>query len=137
MSSLTRILLMCLSLGLLSGCGDVVELTPKLRESADQYLTLLDRSQYAEVWNQSASIFRETVTLEDWIKQISRLKEPLGKAKTRRQRDSIGQQNPLNHPPGDYVLVNFETGFENGDAVETLVLYQEKDSWLLAGYFIK
>ncbi len=130
-------LLICLSFGLLSGCGNVVELTPKMRESADQYLTLLDRSQYAEVWNQSASIFRETVTLEDWIKQISRLKEPLGKAKTRRQRDAIGQHNPLNHPPGKYVLINFETGFENDTALETLVLYREKESWLLAGYFIK
>ena len=126
-----------LSIVLLVSCGDVVELTPDMRESADRYMTLLDRGQYVEVWNQSSSIFRETVTTEDWVKQVSRLKEPLGKAKTRWQRDVIGQENPANHPPGSYVLINFETGFENDEAVETLVLYQESDTWELAGYFIK
>lgn len=137
MSSMIKVLVTGILLGLFSSCGDVVELTAEKREAADRYLTLLDRGRYAEVWNQSASIFQETVTVEDWISQVSRLKEPLGKAKTRRQRDAIGQQDPLNHPPGDYVLINFETGFENDDVLETLVLYKERGDWLLAGYFLK
>ena len=121
----------------LFACGDVVEVTPELREAADGYLTLLDRGQNEEVWHQSAIIFKESVTLDAWLKQAEQLKKRLGKAKTRMQRDAIGQQDPANHPPGEYVMMNFETGFENDEVLETLVLFRQDQKWLLAGYFLK
>ena len=52
----------------------MVEVTPELREAADGYLTLLDRGQNEEVWHRSAIIFKESVTLDAWIKQVERLK---------------------------------------------------------------
>jgi len=58
----------------LFACGDVVEVTPELREAADGYLTLLDRGQNEEVWHQSAIIFKESVTLDAWLKQVEQLK---------------------------------------------------------------
>ena len=59
----------------LFACGDVVEVSPELREAADAYLTLLDRGQNEEVWHRSATIFKESVTLDAWIKQVEQLKK--------------------------------------------------------------
>ena len=132
-----KILLTFGALLTLFACGGVVEVTPELREAADGYLTLLDRGQNEEVWHRYATIFKESVTLDAWIKQVEQLKKPLGKAKTRMQRDAIGQQDPTNHPPGEYVMMNFETGFENDEVLETLVLFRQDQKWLLAGYFLK
>ena len=61
----------------LSACGNVVEVTPELREAADGYLTLLDRGQNEEVWQRSATIFKESVSLDAWIKQVEQLKKPM------------------------------------------------------------
>ena len=47
----------------LFACGDVVEVTPELREAADGYLTLLDRDQNEEVWHRSATILRKALRL--------------------------------------------------------------------------
>lgn len=122
---------------LLLGCGSAIELTPEMRVGADKFLTLLDRGNYVGAWESSATIFKNSVTREDWDTQIGRVRGALGKAKTRTQRDAVNQKDPSNHPPGEYVLITFESGFERDDVLETLVLFRQDKEWLLAGYFIK
>ena len=132
-----KLVLFLLSILFFAGCGETVQLTPEVRKAADKYLTFLDRDEYQAVWLSSASIFKEVVSADAWREQMKASREKLGKAKTRNQRDAISQINPSNHPPGEYILINFDTGFERDEAVETLILYKEEVDWLLAGYFIK
>ncbi len=108
-----------------------------MQDTADRYLTLLDRGQYDEVWRESAAIFQGAVTLEDWQGRMALAHAPLAKIRGRALRSAVKKTNPANSPPGDYVLITFDSRFGTQDVVETLVLFAEGDRWLLAGYFIK
>ena len=46
---------------------------------------------------------------------------------TRLLTNAISQKDPSNHPPGEYIMLNFDTGFEKDDATETLVLFKEEN----------
>lgn len=131
---LIRTLSLCL---LLSACARVVEVTPPMQQSADQYLTLLDRGEYAQVWQQAALIFQAGVSQSDWQSRMLAVHKILGKPQSRGLRSAVAKTDPANSPPGDYLLMTFDTVFADGQKVETLVLYDQQNSWLLAGYFIK
>ena len=122
---------------LLFGCADSADLTLDIRRAADTALTLLDRDNYSEAWDASANIFKEAVAREAWISQMEGVRKKFGKARTRTRTNAILQKDPTNHPPGEYIMINFDTGFERDDATETLVLYREEEQWRLAGYFTK
>ena len=122
---------------LLFGCADSAVLTLDIRRAADTSLTLLDRDDYSGAWDVSANIFKEAVAREAWISQMEGVRKKFGKARTRTRTNAILQKDPTNHPPGEYIMINFDTGFERDDATETLVLYREEDQWRLAGYFTK
>ena len=119
------------------GCADSVELSEDIRSAADESLTLLDQDNYLEAWKSSASIFKEVVSRDAWNSQMEGVRKKFGKAKTRTRTNAIVQKDPSNHPPGEYVMLNFDTGFEKDDATETLVLFKEDNQWRLAGYFTK
>ena len=119
------------------GCADSVELTDDIRIAADESLTLLDQDDYLGAWESSASIFQEVVTPDAWTSQLEGVRKKFGKAKTRTRTNAVVQKDPSNHPPGEYIMINFDTGFENDDVTETLILFKEKNRWKLAGYFTK
>ena len=122
---------------MLFGCADSADLTLDIRKAADTSLTLLDRDDYSGAWDASANIFKEVVAREAWVSQMEGVRKKFGKARTRTRTNAILQKDPTNHPPGEYIMINFDTGFELDDGTETLVLYREKDQWRLAGYFTK
>ena len=122
---------------MLFGCADSADLTLDIRKAADTSLTLLDRDDYSGAWDASANIFKEVVAREAWVSQMEGVRKKFGKARTRTRTNAILQKDPTNHPPGEYIMINFDTGFELDDGTETLVLYREEDQWRLAGYFTK
>ena len=119
------------------GCADSVEVSEDIRSAADESLTLLDQDNYLGAWESSASIFKEVVSRDAWNSQMEGVRKKFGKAKTRTRTNAIVQKDPSNHPPGEYIMLNFDTGFEQDDATETLVLFKEDNQWWLAGYFTK
>jgi len=119
------------------GCADSVEVSEDIRSAADESLTLLDQDNYLGAWESSASIFKEVVSRDAWNSQMEGVREKFGKAKTRTRTNAIVQKDPSNHPPGEYIMLNFDSGFEKDDATETLVLFKEDNQWRLAGYFTK
>ncbi len=145
----SRPLMLALILAVLLGvaaCGRTLEMTPAMQRAADRYLTLLDRGQYEEVWHAGADIFQNAVTQPDWLQRMAAVHDPLGKAQARALRNAVSKVDPANSPPGEYVMVTFDTRFASGQAVETLVLYnqaahvggdQQAAQWRLAGYFVK
>ena len=119
------------------GCADSVEVSEDIRSAADEYLTLMDQGNYPGAWESSASIFKEVVSRDAWNSQMEGVRKKFGKAKTRTRTNAIVQKDPSNHPPGEYIMLNFDSGFEKDDAIETLVLFKEDNQWRLAGYFTK
>ena len=128
------LLLVAMALG---GCARAIELTPDMSQAADKILARIDRQQYVATWREAASIFRDSVAQEDWLRIVNDLREPHGALQERLLRSASAQTDPVNSPDGEYVMVAYDSKFADTVVVETLVLYLEDEDWRMAGYFLK
>ncbi|MGH9631146.1 MAG: DUF4019 domain-containing protein [Bryobacteraceae bacterium] len=109
------------------------------RASADSWLELVDAGKYAESWEAAAAIFKKQVSKEQWVDAVGEVRKPLGKVKSRKLASATPREDLPNAPPGQYVIIQFDTVFENREgAVETIVPAQdEAGNWKVSGYFVK
>lgn len=108
------------------------------QKSAEQWLSLVDAGKYDESWNQAAEVFQSHVTKDVWNQKVSAVRGQTGKLKSRKLRDAKSTESLANAPAGKYVILQYESSFNAGPAVETVVLMEQKDnSWKVAGYFVK
>jgi TM2 domain-containing membrane protein YozV len=70
---------------------------------------------------------------------VKGVRAPLGALKTREVKSSRYKTSVPGAPDGEYVIIQFNTSFENKQsAVETVTPMREKDgSWRVSGYYIK
>jgi Protein of unknown function (DUF4019) len=108
-------------------------------DAATQWLTLTDSGQYAESWFQASSTFRGVVSKEQWKNALDAVRTPLGKVESRHLKSATYTTTIPNAPSGEYVILQFETSFENAPPmIETVTPILEKDGkWKVSGYFIK
>ena len=108
-------------------------------EAAEKWLAKVDEGKYAESWKEAAELLRNAVTQEQWEKSVRAAREPLGKLVSRKMKTAEFRTTLPGAPDGWYVVIEFETSFENKkSAVETVTPTLEKDkSWRISGYFIK
>jgi len=107
-------------------------------ESAESWLKLIDAGKYAESWNEAAEMFRSAVKKEQWPQMLTSVRKPLGKVASRKVLAKQYAESLPNAPKGKYVVIQFETAFENTKAVETVTPMLDKDGkWRVSGYYIK
>ena len=84
-------------------------------------------------------MFKAAVSVQAWEKAAQSVRGPLGAVRKRTERSASPTNSLPGVPEGKYVVVQYDTAFENKPAaVETLTLAQDRDgSWRVAGYFIK
>jgi hypothetical protein len=130
-SVIIAILWACLSLS--SGLAD--ETAP----AAQSWLKQIDSGNYASSWNDASAYFRGALTQKRWVDALNGARKPLGKLVSRKLAQSQDAQSLPGAPDGNYVVMQFNTSFENKkSAVETVTFMQEKDGkWKAAGYYIK
>ncbi|HEX9125294.1 MAG TPA: DUF4019 domain-containing protein [Methylomirabilota bacterium] len=87
----------------------------------------------------SSSGVQSRVTKSEWEKALKTVRAPLGALKARERKSATFTRSLPNAPTGEYVIIQFDTQFENkAGAVETVTPMREKDgSWRVSGYFIK
>ena len=108
-------------------------------KASQSWLGVVDAGKYGESWDQAAQSFKKAVTQDKWNGALKQVREPLGKAVLRKLKGTEYMENPPNGPAGKYVIVQYDTDFENKKpAIETVSLTLESDGhWRVAGYFIK
>lgn len=108
-------------------------------ESAEKWLALVDSEQYAESWEGAAEYFKAFVTKDQWEQTIQAVRRPLGKKVSRQIKSREYAASVPGGPDGEYVVLQFNTGFENKkSAVETVTPMLDKDgTWRVSGYYIK
>jgi len=108
-------------------------------EEAKSWLQLVDEGEYAQSWTQAARYFRNNVGEEQWEKAVGPVRKPLGKVLSREVKNSTYTTQVPGAPDGKYVIIQFETSFENKrSAVETITPVLEPDGkWHVSGYYIK
>jgi hypothetical protein len=108
--------------------------------AAGAWLTVMDDARYGEAWDGASSIFRGAVGKDLWVKQAAAVRGPLGRVSSRKAASTAREKNPPGAPPGEYVRIEFDTGFAESSPTrrETVSLFRESDgSWRVAGYFIR
>ena len=76
------------------------------------WLSLVDRGDYAESWNQGAGLFKTAVTKEQWQNTVKAVRVPLGKVMVRKLKSKQYTKTLPGAPDGDYVVIQYETMFE-------------------------
>ena len=107
--------------------------------AAESWLKLVDAGQFDQSWDDAATVFRTAVTKPDWARMLQGVRTPLGKLISRSLKSSHYTTSVPGAPDGEYVVIRFETSFENKkEAVETVTPSLDKGGmWRVSGYFIK
>ncbi len=107
--------------------------------SAEKWLEIIDAEKYAESWEEAAELFRKSVKQEQWEQSLKAVRKPLGKLISRKVQMKVYKTALAGAPDGEYVVIQFETSFENKKAaIETVTPMMEKDGkWRVSGYYIK
>lgn len=109
------------------------------RATAKEWLALLDDQEWAQTWEQAGELLKAAVSQDEWARTMSVTLGPLGKVESRAVRSSEYSTTMPGAPDGEYVVVQFDTTFENKQtALENVVMMKQSDgSWRIAGYRIK
>lgn len=103
------------------------------------WLALVDAGKYAQTWADAAALFKKSIDQPTWQKQVDGVRSPLGKLLSRKTTSRRYTKTVPGGPDGDYVILMFETRFENKQsALETVTPMKDPDgSWRVSGYFIR
>jgi len=119
------------------GADESVE--EKAAAAARAWLDLVDGGRYATGWDAAAPAFKRMFTRDAWDRAVHSVRTPLGRCLSRRLRSHKLVDSLPGAPRGPYVVLQFETDFEQkAGAVETVTpACGEDDLWRVAGYFIQ
>ena len=108
-------------------------------KEAHQWLAFVDAKNYAKSWDRAAELFKNAVQVNQWEQLMQAVREPLGGLVSRTLNATTFQASLPGAPDGEYVVIQFDTSFENKKAaVETVTPMLDKDgNWRVSGYYIK
>jgi len=137
-----RVLALALAALLGSAAGGIraAEGSEKAAEaSARAWLGAVDAGKYGQSWDEAAALFRAAITRPEWEAALEKVRRPLGKLVSRKLRGAKFMTEIPNAPAGEYVVLQYDTGFENAPGkTETITPMKEKDgAWRVSGYYIK
>jgi hypothetical protein len=107
--------------------------------AAEKWLVLVDDGKFAESWESMAPGFKDEVSQRKWKSIIADIRKPLGKLVARKLKSAEFSKELPGAPEGEYVLLKFETSFENKPAAsETVTPVLGQDLiWRVTGYSVK
>ena len=103
---------------------------------AADWLALIDGGMYSESWEVAAAQFKNDGSLKKWATTLKKIREPRGKALTREIQSARYKTRLPGAEPGQYVVVKFDTDFENkASSVETVITVMDNSGrWRITGY---
>jgi hypothetical protein len=102
------------------------------------WLAVVDAGKYGESWQTAAEYFRDNITQSRWETLLADARGKLGHVQARKATSVQYARDLPKAPPGEYVMIQYTTRFENGLHTETVTPMKEKDgSWKVSGYQIK
>lgn len=104
--------------------------------AAHAWLLLLDRKDWGTAWDTSASVFRQSVPLGNWMDAIPKVRQPFGNLVERQPVETIYKTSMPGRPEGHYVTVMFASKFDKNPQVQEVVtaMRDTDGRWRVAGY---
>jgi hypothetical protein len=129
MSSLFRTLLAVATLTILSACG-LTKGKEIATKSVETFRQQFSESKFAEIYSAATPAFKASVNEANFTKFIQAVQRKLGAYKSSTQ--SGWKVNSINGTTS--VVLNYDSVFEQGSAVETFTFIISGDSAVLQGY---
>lgn len=113
--------------------------TATAQAAAEQWLALVDASDYEKSWQQAGTAFKSAITAQRWAQVCAAARTPLGTVRSRSSQGIEPSATLPGMPDGQYATLKFAATFEHkASAIETVTLILEPDSqWRIVGYFIQ
>ena len=106
--------------------------------AAQAWLALIDAGRIDDSWRETASLFRQQVSREDWKAAVSVARRPFGAFVSRRLRGAKYTDSLPGAPDGHYVVIQFEATYERKrTAIETVTPMLDDGAWRVSGYYIR
>lgn len=115
------------------------EAVEEAKTAARAWLVLHDRHDFDASWKTAGEMLRAAVVQKEWTARWSVTLGPLGTVGSRGVKSAEYTTTMPGSPDGEYVVLKFDTEFENKQAaVETVILRKEPDGlWRVSGYYIR
>jgi len=128
----TGFLVLCMA-----GCSS--DKTSAAKGAAKDWLKIVDSGNYAQSWEEAASVMKTTVAKEQWQQILAENRAPLGTLVSRKLTSAEYTSDLPGAPSGQYVVLKYESSFANKSSVlETATPTLEKDGkWRVSVYFVK
>ena len=140
MSSVARYLFASLAfVGLLARAADEeVDVKPAMA-AAEAWLATVDAGRYGASWEESAPLLKGAIEKVKWETSIDTARAPLGVVIGRKLRSANVVRTLPNAPPGEYVVIQFDTRFDNRPlSTEIITPMRDADgTWRISGYIIR
>lgn len=132
-------LLALTSPAVLAGQTDPAQAEALARAEAEPWLATLDHGEFLESWERAAPAFQDGVSAEMWADRMGQTREMTGAVVARTFLRAQYASDIPNAPPGEYVLVEFDTQFANVGSAEEAVMLQkvEEGIWKVAGAYVR
>ena len=107
--------------------------------TARAWLHLVDGGRYGESWDSAATLVRHAVTRSGWDDAVRKARGPFEPLGGRALLSASFQTRLPNAPPGQYVVLQYETKGGGGKTVIEMVtpMKDEDGRWRVAGYYIR
>lgn len=109
------------------------------RHAAERWIVLVDDQQYEQSWKESAKLFQNAISSEQWQKEEAQRRSQLGIKNSRKLKDLKTTNSAKGLPSGQYVVVKYQSSFaKKKNATETIVAVMEPDgAWRVAAYSLE
>jgi hypothetical protein len=106
---------------------------------AEAWLAGVDAGRYGASWDDAAKLLQGAIERTKWEITLERARGPLGVAVTRKLRTANFTRSLPDAPPGEYIVIRYDTVFENRPlSTEIVTPMREPDgTWKIAGYIIR
>ena len=114
-----------------------IDITPAIA-AAEEWLRGIDAGHYGASWDDAAPLFQEAMSRHRWETTLPGVRDPLGAPITRKMRQAVFVRTLPNAPPGEYVVIQFDTRFEKRPlTTEVVTPMKVGDRWRVSGYIIR
>jgi hypothetical protein len=96
----------------------------------------IDAGRYEKLYHEAADEWRNDATLDESKATFQRLREKLGRVRTRNLQSAREEQTATAPIAGHSVVAVYQTSFEQGSGMETFTLLERGGTWYLARYYV-
>ncbi len=121
----------------LAGCSH--DKATAAQGATTDWLKLVDSGNYAQSWDEAATVMKTMVAKEQWQQILLTNRAPLGTLVSRKLTSAEYKEDLPGAPRGQYVVLQYVSSFEHKSSViETATPTLDKDGrWRVSVYFVK